>query len=92
LFSGKALSHSVSEWSGGERVVIAHYAKDGIHNRLGLSRPCCQLIELVVQIPRNELGLYLIVIYQKAGIKNILVEISRLPALPSLHVTGYVPD
>lgn len=39
LFSGKALSHQVLEWSGGERVVIAHYAKDGIHNRLGLSRP-----------------------------------------------------
>ncbi|KAF8494311.1 hypothetical protein F5888DRAFT_1593528, partial [Russula emetica] len=30
LFSGKVLTHSVPKWSGGERVVIAHYAKDAI--------------------------------------------------------------
>jgi hypothetical protein len=39
LFSGKGLSHSVPEWSGGERMVIAHYTKDMIHDRLGLARP-----------------------------------------------------
>jgi hypothetical protein len=39
LFSGTALVHSVSEWAGGERLVIAHYAKDGIQDRVGVVRP-----------------------------------------------------
>jgi hypothetical protein len=39
LFSGKALNHSVLDWSGGERMVVAHYAKDDVHDRLGVSRP-----------------------------------------------------
>lgn len=39
LFPGKALAHSVPEWSGGERIVIAHYAKDNIQERVGVPRP-----------------------------------------------------
>lgn len=39
LFSGKALSHSVNTWEGGERLVIAHYAHDDIHDRLRVARP-----------------------------------------------------
>lgn len=39
LFPGKVLAHSVPEWSQGERLVIAHYAKDNIHDRLGVARP-----------------------------------------------------
>lgn len=39
LFSGKALYHSVDEWTGGERLVIAHYAHDNIHERLHVARP-----------------------------------------------------
>jgi len=39
LFSGKVLSHSVPKWSTGERVVIAHYSKDDIHERLEVARP-----------------------------------------------------
>lgn len=38
LFSGTALQHSVTSWSG-ERVVIAHYAKDLVMERLGVARP-----------------------------------------------------
>lgn len=39
LFSGKALYHSVDKWQGGERMVIAHYAHDNIHDRLRVARP-----------------------------------------------------
>ena len=39
LFPGKVLSHSVPEWSEGERIVIAHYAKDNVQDRLGVPRP-----------------------------------------------------
>ena len=38
FFSGTALVHSVSEWTE-ERLVIAHYAKDGIQDRVGVARP-----------------------------------------------------
>jgi hypothetical protein len=39
FLAGRVLVHSVSKWVGGERVVIAHYSKDGILNRLGIARP-----------------------------------------------------
>ena len=39
LFTGKVLTHSVPKWSEGERLVIAHYAKDDVQDRLGVSRP-----------------------------------------------------
>jgi hypothetical protein len=38
-FPGKFLTHSVPQWSRGERLVIAHYAKDDVQDRLGLARP-----------------------------------------------------
>jgi hypothetical protein len=40
LFSGKVLAHSVPMWSEGkERVMMAHYVKDSIQNRLEVARP-----------------------------------------------------
>jgi len=39
LFPGKVLAHSVLKWSNGERLVIAHYAKDDVQDRLGVPRP-----------------------------------------------------
>lgn len=37
---GKILRHGVPYWDdGGERLCIAHYIRDKIHNRLGLGRP-----------------------------------------------------
>lgn len=39
LFPGKVFRHSVPEWCGGERVVIAHYSKDGVHDRVNVARP-----------------------------------------------------
>ncbi|KZP07464.1 hypothetical protein FIBSPDRAFT_759968 [Athelia psychrophila] len=37
--SGKALSHGVKTWGGGERICAAHFMKDGVHNRVGQARP-----------------------------------------------------
>ncbi|KAN0078145.1 hypothetical protein V8E55_010202, partial [Tylopilus felleus] len=37
--TGRGLSHSVSPWTEGERVVIAHYTKDDVHDWLGIPRP-----------------------------------------------------
>lgn len=40
LFSGKVLAHEVGEWEADkERIVIAHYAKDDVQDRLGVERP-----------------------------------------------------
>jgi hypothetical protein len=39
LFSGKVLAHSVPQWSGGERIVIAHYSKNDVQDRLQVARP-----------------------------------------------------
>ena len=37
--TGRGLSHSVPPWTQGERVVIAHYSKDDVLDRLGIPRP-----------------------------------------------------
>ena len=39
FLTGRVLEHEVPEWEGGERVVIMHYMKDLVHNRLGVPRP-----------------------------------------------------
>lgn len=39
LVCGRVLRHAVPTWSGGERICIAHYMRDNVHNRLGLPRP-----------------------------------------------------
>jgi hypothetical protein len=39
LVCGRVLRHEVTTWSGGERICIAHYMCDNVHNRLGLPRP-----------------------------------------------------
>jgi hypothetical protein len=39
FFPGKVLAHLVSAWSRGERMVIAHYAKDNMQDGLRLPRP-----------------------------------------------------
>jgi hypothetical protein len=36
---GKALRHAVPEWKGGERLCIAHFTRDNVHERLGIPRP-----------------------------------------------------
>ncbi|KAI6113793.1 hypothetical protein EDD16DRAFT_1483784 [Pisolithus croceorrhizus] len=37
--AGKLLHHSVPKWEKGERIALAHYMKDAVHNRFGLPRP-----------------------------------------------------
>ncbi|KAI5989847.1 hypothetical protein EDC04DRAFT_2912098 [Pisolithus marmoratus] len=37
--AGKLLSHSVPKWEKGERIALAHYMKDAVHNRFGKARP-----------------------------------------------------
>jgi hypothetical protein len=39
FLTGKVLTHSVPQWLEGERVAIAHYSKDDVHDRLGIPRP-----------------------------------------------------
>ena len=39
FLTGRVLVHSVPVWSGGKRAVIAHYSKNDVHDRLGVSRP-----------------------------------------------------
>ena len=39
LVCGRVLRHEVSTWHGGERICIAHYIHDNVHERLGLPRP-----------------------------------------------------
>jgi hypothetical protein len=36
---GKLFLHEVREWLGGERVCVAHYMKDKVHERLHVPRP-----------------------------------------------------
>jgi hypothetical protein len=36
---GRVLRHEVMTWEGGERICIAHYMKDNVHERLMLPRP-----------------------------------------------------
>jgi hypothetical protein len=36
---GKVLLHEVKDWKGGDRICVAHYIRDSIHDRLGVSRP-----------------------------------------------------
>ena len=35
----RALLHEVHEWEKGERICLAHYVHDNVHQRLGLPRP-----------------------------------------------------
>ncbi|KAI6098640.1 hypothetical protein EDD16DRAFT_1527140 [Pisolithus croceorrhizus] len=37
--AGKLLTHSVPKLETGERIALAHYMKDAVHNRFGLARP-----------------------------------------------------
>lgn len=39
LVCGRVLRHEVQIWDGGERICVAHYMRDNVHNRLGLQRP-----------------------------------------------------
>jgi hypothetical protein len=39
MVCGKLLSHSIDEWVGGERICVAHYMRDMVHERLGVRRP-----------------------------------------------------
>ncbi|KAG2335981.1 hypothetical protein BDR05DRAFT_897390, partial [Suillus weaverae] len=37
--AGKVLEHSVGPWVNGDRIVIAHFMKDKVHDRMGVPRP-----------------------------------------------------
>ncbi|KAI6032250.1 hypothetical protein BKA83DRAFT_4046108, partial [Pisolithus microcarpus] len=37
--AGKLLHHSVPKWENGERIALAHYMKDAVHNKFGVGRP-----------------------------------------------------
>ncbi|KAG0698585.1 hypothetical protein DFH29DRAFT_772009, partial [Suillus ampliporus] len=37
--SGRVLEHSVCPWLNGERLAIAHFMKDAVHDRVGVPRP-----------------------------------------------------
>jgi hypothetical protein len=37
--SGRVLEHSVGPWLNGEWLVIAHFMKDAVHERVGVPRP-----------------------------------------------------
>jgi hypothetical protein len=39
---GRVLRHEVRSWEGGERICLAHYLRDNVHNRLGV--PCPQWV------------------------------------------------
>jgi len=39
LLCGRVLKHEVLSWNGGERICIAHYMWDNVHQRLNLPRP-----------------------------------------------------
>jgi hypothetical protein len=39
MVCGKVLSHSLPEWSGGERICLAHWMRTEIHYRLGVFSP-----------------------------------------------------
>jgi hypothetical protein len=36
---GKCLSHEVNSWDGGERICVAHYMRNMVHDRLGIDSP-----------------------------------------------------
>jgi hypothetical protein len=37
--AGKVLEHGVPRWGDGERIVIAHFVKDNVHDKQGIPRP-----------------------------------------------------
>lgn len=39
LVCGRILRHEVMEWEGGERICIAHYIRDVVHQRLEIQQP-----------------------------------------------------
>jgi len=39
FLAGKLLKHGVPEWNKGERIALAHYMKDDVHNRFNVARP-----------------------------------------------------
>ena len=39
LITGKILEHAVPAWGGGERVALAHYMKDLVHDRMDVRCP-----------------------------------------------------
>ena len=36
---GRVLLHEVKDWQGGDRICIAHYMRDSVHDRVRVSRP-----------------------------------------------------
>ena len=47
---GRVLLHEVPDWGEGERICIAHYMRDAVHNRLGLRRPVWVSIQMYLDL------------------------------------------
>ena len=39
FLTGRVFLHSALQWSGGERIAIAHYSKDNVHDYVDIPRP-----------------------------------------------------
>ncbi|KIJ14150.1 hypothetical protein PAXINDRAFT_79769, partial [Paxillus involutus ATCC 200175] len=39
FITGRILEHAIPRWEGGERVALAYYMKDKVHDKLGVPRP-----------------------------------------------------
>ncbi|KAG1840334.1 hypothetical protein F4604DRAFT_1924203 [Suillus subluteus] len=54
--AGRVLEHSVGPWINGERIVVAHFMKDAVHDRVKVPRPSFPLqknfLELVGRKPK----------------------------------------
>lgn len=49
LVCGRVILHEVSSWEGGERICVAHYVRDNVHNRLEVERPAWVLMRDFIQ-------------------------------------------
>jgi hypothetical protein len=48
VLSGRVFLHAVNDWSGGERICVAHFIKDTVHNRQEVRRPVWPLLSQYV--------------------------------------------
>jgi hypothetical protein len=44
ILSGRVFLHAVNDWFGGERICVAHFIKDTVHNRQEVRRPLWPLL------------------------------------------------
>ncbi|KAG1717872.1 uncharacterized protein EDB91DRAFT_1067226, partial [Suillus paluster] len=55
--AGRVLEHSVGPWINGERIVVAHFMKDAVHDRVKVPRPSFPMqrnfLELIGRKPKH---------------------------------------